>query len=89
MNDNDKQGSHSDDREVELHVPYVLSDSHNLAIFPWDWRIPYLKLESKFRLLNSEVLPLSDDTILPTTSHMTSTLSLLTCKLKDKSRLSW
>ena len=64
MNDNDKQGSRSDIREAELYVTYVLSDSltlqnlNHLAIFPWDRCIPYLKLESKFRLLNSDVLPL-------------------------------
>ena len=27
LNDNDKQGSGFDDRKVELHMPYVLSDS--------------------------------------------------------------
>ena len=36
----------------------LVQNLNHLAIFPWDSCIPNLKLESKFRLLNSEVLPL-------------------------------
>ena len=49
LNDNDKQGSGFDDRKVELHMPYVLSDTltlqnlNHLAIFLWDQHITYLQ----------------------------------------------
>ena len=73
----DKLGSGSHDREVELYVPYVLSDSltctkpKQFSHFSMESTHSLPQIIVNFQLFNSEVLPLSDDPILPTTSHMT------------------
>ena len=84
LNDDYKQGSGSDDREVELHVPYVLSDSltrtkpKSFSHFSMGstHSLPPMIPNISTTQDSSEVLPLSGDPVLPTTSHMTSTLSL-------------
>ena len=92
LNDDNKQRSGSNDREVELHIPYALPDS---LTHTKPKPISHFSMGSTHSLCpmianiltnqdNTKVLPTSDDPILSTTSHMTSTLSLSS----DKSQLS-
>ena len=84
LNDDDKLGSGSDDREVELHVPYALSDSltrlkpKTVSQFSMGSTHSLPPTIAKISTTQdiTEVLPSSGDPILPVTSHMTSTLSL-------------